>query len=51
MSAVDKAMGWIVAVWLLIAVCSDEYAPYMCMAGAMVSVVIWVYLRQFVNQD
>lgn len=48
--ALDRAMGWAVAVWLALAFLSafetgGSYAPYACMAGAVSTIVIWAVVR------
>lgn len=44
-STLNKAMGWIVAVWLLLALFSEGgKAPVICLAGAVVTVCLWAYI-------
>jgi membrane protein YdbS with pleckstrin-like domain len=50
--ALHIAMGWIVASWLLTAALSKMPWPvfFGCMAGAVVTVIVWIFLWLFIAE-
>lgn len=47
------AMGWIVSVWTVTPFIAgaDQYSFYACMAGALVTVVVWARLGMSIRSS